>query len=276
MKDRDVVARLRPPFLREIQQEIESKGLPGAASDILRRSNIHVNVEGEIDRLRNHPGGLLLVGDHKNQWEFAAMAGLMGEIGRRDMLNVAKFYVERQLNLALGSTAVAPHIAPVYPRILAKDRPEFWNYETLNRVMYRRSLLTFQQSAEANDRSLTAASKRLEQGCVVNIFPTGRITDARKAPWRAGVGRIITGISEEKRTDVLLVPYDAVDLRRWRFLAGIVLHDAMTGPTGENVTVRVGPLQSVAELMSEVAPTDQEDAAVLTAVLRNNFLQDRL
>jgi hypothetical protein len=50
----------------------------------------------------------------------------------------------------------------------------------------------------------------------------------------------------------------------------------MTGPTGENVTVRVGPLQSVAELMSEVAPTDQEDAAVLTAVLRNNFLQDRL
>lgn len=48
-----------------------------AVHHILRRNNIDVTVDGDFDQLNEHEGGILFVGDHKNQWEFVALMDLL-------------------------------------------------------------------------------------------------------------------------------------------------------------------------------------------------------
>lgn len=262
----------RPRVLREIEARSEEVGFIHAIHETLEQDNIAVNVTGDLDRLRDHEGGMLFVGDHKDQWEFVALMDMLAQMERDDMLNIAKFYVKRQVHQAFGRAA-SRLVMPVYPRILASDRGEFFNSETINRLAYRRHLLTLAESAQANEQAIAASSERLVDDGVVNIFPVGSVVDARKHAWRTGVGRIIREVPENAAGDVLVVPYGMEAISRARFLGAIATRGRGIFGRPQSMNVHVGPIQTVSELTESLPVDEQDDPAAITRQLREQFLE---
>jgi hypothetical protein len=110
-----------PVFLRELEVLSQEVGIMQAVHQTLEQDNISVDVTGEFERLQHHHGGILFVGDHKNSLEYVALMDILSRIGRDDMLNIAKFYIQHQVQYALGAVA-SRLVVPVYPRALASDR----------------------------------------------------------------------------------------------------------------------------------------------------------
>lgn len=260
-----------PLFLREIETLGNQIGVIDAVHETLRRDNVTVDVEGDFERVQDHPDGILFVGDHKNQWEFVALMDMLSRMGRDDMFNIAKFYVQRQVHQALGHAA-SRLVLPVYPRILARDRGEFFNSEVVNRLLYRRHLLTMAESEEANARSLQIASEGLVGGGVVNIFPCGSVVDARKRPWRSGVGEIIRQVPDENKEDVLVVPYSMKDAPRARLIGAIALRGRGIFGKPQTMDVQLGPVQTAAELMDSLPDSARHDRVAITALLQRQFI----
>lgn len=262
-------ARL-PRFLREIEELGGEIGFINAVHETLRRDNIKVDVEGDFERLQGHEDGILFVGDHKNQWEFVALMDLLAQMGRDDMLNIAKFYVKRQVHQALGSAA-SQLVAPVYPRLLASDRDKPVNSEILNRMLYRKFLLTTEESRHVNERSLLAASERLNDGGVVNIFPVGSVVDARTHPWRSGVGKIIRDIETKKKSDVLVAPYAMDDISRARLVGAVAMRGWGVFGRSQVMNVSLGPIMSANDVIESLPPSLQSDPDAITEQLRQDF-----
>lgn len=260
-----------PPFLREIETLSGKVGFIEAVHQTLEQDNIAVKIDGDFEKLKDHPGGILFVGDHKNQWEFVALMDMLARMGRNDMLNIAKFYVQRQVHQALGHTA-SRLITPVYPRILASDRKEFFNSETLNRILYRKHLLTTAESAEANTRAIKASAKRLGEGGVVNIFPTGSVVDSLTHPWRDGVGRIISDIPDDTKKEILIAPYQLDDISRARLIGAIAMRGNGSLGKPQTMNLRLGPIQTATKLVDSLPESVHEDQAAITALLRNQFV----
>lgn len=262
----------RPRFLREIREQIETVGFTQATYELLARDKVSIRTEGDIDRLREHQGGMLFVGDHQHQWEFVALAGLLHTLGRDDMRNIAKFYVKHQITSALGEVA-AQNIIPVYPRLLARDRNGDYGNERFSRWRYKRWLLSNAESAIANEAAIQDATDHLARDGVVNIYPCGGIVDARKHPWRQGMGRIITKLPEETRKEVLVAPYRMVDASWLRLVAAVALrgHEPFVRP--QAINLEIGPLQTAADLVEGLPPESQEDPMAITAQLRDEFLE---
>lgn len=264
--------RWTPSFLREIENLGDEIGFIDAVHETLARDNVTVDVEGDFERLQNHSGGLLFIGDHKNQWEFVALMDMLSRMGRDDMYNIAKFYVQRQVHQALGQAA-SRLILPVYPRILARDRGEFFNSEVVNRVLYRRHLLTMAESAEVNTRSLKIAGESLAGGGVVNIFPCGSVVDARKKPWRSGVGEILRQIPKENTQEVLVVPYSMADAPRARLVGAVALGGRGVFGRPQTLHVQLGPVQTVAELLDLLPDSASSDREAITSLLQEQFIE---
>jgi hypothetical protein len=262
----------RPRFLREIEERSEEVGFIHAIHETLEQDNVTVNVEGDLERLEDHEGGLLFVGDHKDQWEFVALMDMLARMNRDDMLNVAKFYVKRQVHQAFGRAA-SRLVLPVYPRILASDRGEFFNTEMINRIAYRRHLLTLAESARANEAAIATSSERLADDGVVNIFPVGSVVDARRHAWRTGVGRIIQQIPEESKGDVLVVPYGLESMSRAKFLGAVAMRGHGIFGRPQSMNVHVGPIQTANELTGSVPAGEREDPAAITKQLYEQFLE---
>jgi hypothetical protein len=263
----------KPFFLREIEQRAEEVGMLAATHEILCRDGISVNAEGDIERLQEHAGGLLLVGDHKYRWEFVAAMSLMHRLGRPDVLHIVKFYVERQIGQALGNVA-AQQVLPVYPRLLARDRPEFWNTETFNRIAYHRRLLDARASAKANEQAIQIAARRLEASGVVNILPCGGVVDGTRAPWRSGLGRMMNVLSEAACEDVLVVPYRVQPVQNWRLIAAIALRGRGLAGTPQTMVMEIGHAKTVKAYQVALPTSETQNVASLTALVREQFLAD--
>jgi hypothetical protein len=263
-----------PGFLRDIEELGEELGFTNAIHETLKRSHITVRVEGDFDQLKEHSDGILFIGDHKTRWEFVAIADMLSQMNRQDILNIAKFYVQRKVFVALGHRAAMEHAAPVYPRILARDRPDFLNYEFLNRLMFHKHLLSFAESNEANTLSLARASQTLADDGAVNIHPAGTLGDSTTLPWRSGVGRIIQHISDESKPDVLLAPYSLDPVSRVRFLGAVAARGF--GPLGrpQTMDVKLGSLLRVSDLMDDLPDDKRENPDAITAKLREYFMDD--
>ena len=268
----DAPFSLRPRFLRELSERGEEIGFIPAVQEILQRDNITVTVEGDIERLHEHGGGILFAGDHKHQWEFVALMDVLSRMGRNDMINIAKFYVQRQIHYALGAAA-SRLIAPVYPRLLAKDRGEFLNQETLNRVFYRRHLLGLEESTRANEETLQRATHYLNEGGVVNIYPCGSIVDSRTHPWREGVGRMINDLSDKGKGDVLVAPYALEGISRIRFLGAIAMRGWGVFGRSQSLDMSLGPMYTADELVAMLPKSDRDDPAAITGLLQRQFIE---
>lgn len=260
-----------PRFLKEIEELGGEIGFMNAIHEILQRDNVDVTVvDGDFERLQQHEDGILFVGDHKNQWEFVALMDLLSRMGRDDMINIAKFYVKRQIHQALGDAA-SRLVAPVYPRLLASDREERANSEILNRFFYRKFLLTTEESAKVNERVLTDASSRLEDGGVVNIFPTGSVVDARTHEWRSGVGRIIRDVPNERKPDVIVAPYAIKDASRLRLIGAVATRGWGIFGRPQTMDVSFGLLVTALDVVESLPPSLQGDPAAITEQLRQDF-----
>jgi len=260
-----------PAFLREIEALSNKVGFINAVHQTLEQDNIAVKVEGDFEQLQDHQNGILFVGDHKNQWEFVALMDMLSRMNRDDMLNIAKFYVQRQVHQALGSAA-SRLVMPVYPRILASDRKEFFNSETLNRILYRKYLLTTAESAEANTRAIEAATEFLEEEGVVNIFPVGSVVDSLTHPWRRGVGRIVNDIPEEAKQNVLIAPYRIDDISQKRLIGAVAMRGRGLVGSHQTMNVRLGPLQTAAELVDPLLDSNRTDHVAITDRLQRQFI----
>ncbi len=188
----------RPLFVHEIREQAEEVGIMQATHDILLRDKVTVTPSGNIDAVRDHPGGLLFVGNHNKQFEFVALMDVLSQMGRTSMKNIVKFYVKDQVNWALGD-AGTDIVIPVYPRLLATDRKNKLNAELGSRLVFHHLLQTTAESERLNEVSLAATADELSTGGVVNIFPCGSIANNMNKPWRSGVGRILGSIPGAER-----------------------------------------------------------------------------
>jgi hypothetical protein len=200
-----------------------------AAHEMMVRSNVTIATSGEVDRVQQHSGGLLFIGNHSRQFEFAPLMAILGQMGRVSIKNVAKFYVERQVHWALGTLGTEA-LLPVYPRLLATDRRNKLNVELGSRLLFRKSLQTLAESARLNQLMVDSAAQELSDDGVVNVFPCGRIVNNMKKPWRPGVGRIISAVPAADRENVLVVPYQVNNMSRLRLLGAVAARGR--GPLG--------------------------------------------
>lgn len=263
-----------PGFLRDIEERGEEIGFAGAIHETLENANITVNVEGDFEQLKDHSDGILFIGDHKTRWEFVAVADMLSQMNRSDILNIAKFYVQRKIYMALGYRAATDHAAPVYPRILARDRPNFLNYEILNRLIFQKHLLSFAESRDANTKSLGEASQMLANGGVVNIHPAGTLGDSTTLPWRSGVGRIIQHIPDEMKSDVLVAPYSLDPLSRAHFLGAVATRGFGFFGRPQTMEVKLGTLRKLSDFVEELPGNDHQNPEAITARLREHFVDD--
>lgn len=241
-----------------------------ATDELLQRANVQLELHGPVDQLQEHRGGLLLVGNHKNQWEFVAAASMLHRIGRSDMLNIAKFSVQRQVFQAVGGSALK-HSLPVYPRLLASDRGEFFNYETFNRIMYRKFLLSTKESERKNNDAISCSSDHLAGGGVVNIYPCGSIVDASTNPWRPGIGRIIARENKAAQSNTLVVPYELDEIHRYKFLAAVVLGRPLKKPM--TLPLHIAEPRLASRFAVGVYGDGDTAADRITASVRDYFLQ---
>lgn len=260
----------RPRFLREMRDQIEEVGVTQATHTILAQDNINLSVSGDYERLKKHEGGVLLVGDHKHQWEFVAAAAMAYEMGHDDMRNVAKFYVKRQVAFALGAVA-AENIIPVYPRLLVREREGNYGTERFSRRYYRRSLLSAEESHAANGQAIKEATGYVADGGVVNIFPCGSIVDSMTHPWRQGVGQIITGLPEEVREDTLVAPYRMVDASWIRTVAAVAMRGRGVFGRPQTMAIELAPMYTVGDIIQDL-PGGQDDPLAITEYLRQGFV----
>jgi hypothetical protein len=268
------VARWTPRFLREIEALGEEIGFAEAIHQTLERANVKVNVDGDFDQLKEHSGGILFAGDHLTRWEFVAVADMVSQMDRSDVVNIAKFYVQRKVYMALGHSAAVNHAAPVYPRILARDRPDFLNYEFMNRLMFKKHLLSFAESDRANTQSLARASALLANDGVVNIHPTGTLGDATTKIWRSGIGRIVRHIPDEAKPDVLVAPYSLDDFPHAHLLGAVATRGFGPFDFPLTLNVRLGTPRTVSEVVGALPQEEQDNPEAITAVLRDHFVSD--
>ena len=264
-------SRWRPKFMRELRESAETLGIIGAVSQTLERDNVTICVDGDIDRLERHEGGILFVGDHQNRWEFVPLMGVLARIGRADMRNIAKFYVQRQISSALGSAA-AENILPVYPRILASDRKGY-NSESINRAFFRKQLLSLEESSIATNKSVREATDFLADGGAVNIYPCGSVVQTATHPWREGVGRIIQQLPEGVRENTLVAPYRLRDFSAARFVSAVALRGMGLAGRPQDIHFELAPLQTADEIIAAVSDGSGTNPSAVTEHLRQSYVE---
>ena len=262
----------RPPFIREIRELADGVGMLAATKEILQRNNITVRASGNTAVVEQHRGGCLFVGNHNKQFEFIALMDFLGGLGNTRMVHIVKFYVERQVDWALGQPARAI-VLPVYPRLLASDRSNKLNAELGSRILFHRSLRTLEESSRLNEESLRLAAHELSSGGIVNIFPCGSIVNNMTQPWRPGVGRMIGLLSNKVHDDVLIVPYHANNINRARLLAAVAMQGR--GPFGrpQTIDLEFGEPRTVAEVIRRVPEPSRGDPSAITDVLRQQYCE---
>lgn len=221
--------------------------------------------------ISNHEGGMLFIGNHERQFEFVALMDVLSRLGRTSMKNIVKFYVEEQVEWCLGK-AGTDIVLPVYPRLLDRDRKDKWNAELGSRIMFHKLVQPAAVAIPLTDQSVAAASKELRSGGVVNIFPCGSIVDANKEPWHNGVGRIIRGLSEPERKDVLVVPYHANNISRGRLVTAIASRGRGPLARPQTIDLTVGEARTASEVMDDVAEDKRDTPMAIADVLRAHYL----
>jgi hypothetical protein len=269
---KDELVAWRPRFIREIRDSASEQGLLMAAHEMMVRSNVTIATSGEVDRVQQHSGGLLFIGNHSRQFEFAPLMAILGQMGRVSIKNVAKFYVERQVHWALGTLGTEA-LLPVYPRLLATDRRNKLNVELGSRLLFRKSLQTLAESARLNQLMVDSAAQELSDDGVVNVFPCGRIVNNMKKPWRPGVGRIISAVPAADRENVLVVPYQVNNMSRLRLLGAVAARGRGPLGTQQHVDLVFGIPRTADEII-ELTPGGQHaSAAAVTDTLRQQYVQ---
>jgi hypothetical protein len=260
----------KPLFVREIREQAEAKGILQATHDILVRDNVTVQATGHVDAVREHPGGVLFVGNHNKQFEFVALMDFLSQAGRTSMKNIVKFYVREQVNAALGRVGT-DIVLPVYPRLLATDRANKLNLELASRIKYRNHLKTLEESQHLNDVAVQLAAEELSGGGIVNIFPVGRVSNNMKSPWREGVGRILTRLPEEARDEVLVVPYHADNINRFRLLAAVAVRGKGLLGAPQHIDLTLGQPATAAEMFDTLPEESPATPQAITEVLRAQY-----
>jgi hypothetical protein len=269
---KDELVAWRPRFIREIRDSASERGLLMAAHEMMVRSNVTIATSGEVDRVQQHSGGLLFIGNHSRQFEFAPLMAILGQMGRVSIKNVAKFYVERQVHWALGTLGTEA-LLPVYPRLLATDRRNKLNVELGSRLLFRKSLQTLAESARLNQVMVDSAAQELSDDGVVNVFPCGRIVNNMKKPWRPGVGRIIGAVPAADRENVLVVPYQVNNMSRLRLLGAVAARGR--GPLGipQHLDLVFGNPRTAEDIIDLTPGGQHANAAAVTDTLRQQYVQ---
>lgn len=261
----------RPAFLRELRADAERDGMLRATQDALERANVTVRTQGNMETISSHEGGMLFIGNHERQFEFVALMDVLSRLGRTSMKNIVKFYVEEQVEWCLGK-AGTDIVLPVYPRLLDRDRKDKWNAELGSRIMFHKLVQPAAVARPLTDQTVAAASKELRDGGVVNIFPCGSIVNAMEEPWRDGVGRIVRGIPESERKDVLVVPYHADNISRGRLVAAVAARGRGPLARPQTIDLTVGVTHTATEVMDEIEEDKRDIPMAIADVLRAHYL----
>lgn len=261
----------QPRLLQEIEQWTSEFGLAVAGRLVLARSNVMVAANGDISRIAGHVGGLLCIGNHDKQLEFAPLLDFLAGIGRTDMKQVARFYAQNYIERLVGPAA-ASAVLPVYPRLLTRDRRLGLDYGLPYRLLLRRQLVASDEARTMNDQTLHQAAGELAAGGVVNIFPTGSFSSDIRQPWRAGVGRVLCELAEADREAVLVAPYRVSNLNRVRLTAAVVAQGRGWSGRPQQLDLNFSQLSTAAEVFAAIGDNAEASPQVVTSHLHRQYL----
>ena len=260
-----------PGFVKDTRELVEqTSGIAGAVAETFDRANITVEVEGDTSLIANEGQGALLVGDHRNGFEYAPLLAAFGHMGREDIRLVAKpFSMQARVIGSLG-VGGAGLTLPVIPGTLARDRDDKFNRDLYWRIVNRGNLPTKAELKQLNADTLQHCTDLAVSGHAVTLYPAGGVMDATVRPWQRGLGRVIQQLPEEARDGVAIVPFRFDDFSKLRLMRSLTMASSGMVPRPYTITMRLGKQGTVNELLGD---TSRQDAGEITEILRQQFVR---
>lgn len=252
--------------------------VPKLAAEVLGRAGIRTIVRqgGELLQPEQYPWnntdrGTIFVGCHRGKNEPPFLAGLLGQTSDKRLRAFAKPYAFLPQGLAalakrpdgtLDERICNTLLPVVSQRIAAGSKPKISLQKSFWWAGMRRPLPTFTEVKANTERVFARASAALEQGEAMLIFPTGRVADALKTPWRPGVGRLAAACHEfADRVDIVPFRFDDYP---WLSMARAVMFNGAAPP--DPVEMHIAPPYTVAELMQRTGGSHLGAVALATEI----------
>lgn len=245
-----------PRFAREIGKRATEIGIHHALTQTFKEAGIHVSVEGEIPAT----DGLVVASDHRQRTEIPLLQITLAEAGR----DPAYFLTEPvssggrllQATGAAGRDVIVP-ILPRERRTTARERYRQLRYPNIYG-------LDTPVIRAVNERSLTRAAQLAGEGAAIGINPGPTGVEAADARWGSGLGRIVTGLSDEAWETTQLGVFRADTFSNTKLVRALALRDAGFNPKPQEIVVRTATLGTADELFGERSsqPTYQTARAI--------------
>ena len=259
--------RKLPTFLGRIRNEAVYSSLTESLNTSFSAANIRVRAEGVTSNWQQEGQGALFIGGtHKPSDRFVLMS-ILGKFGRKDVRFIAKSFAKSVRLTASLDPEHETYTLPVIPSYLGKNRPLRISRDIFFRLKNRKKLLDEQEIRQSNNRSLKEASRLLQEGYVVNIFPQGKTGKNTRGVWLPGVGKILSVIPQEKRNNIAVVPYQLVDSSALSMLARLFLNSLGIRNRGKDIRLILPKQQySVKDIIGT-----ETDPKKITELLRQQY-----
>lgn len=263
-----------PPFVRQLRRETGRRGsLSEAMAQMFTGGRVVVDVCGGTDAWQRTGTGTLLVGDHRQRFEFAALLSALGQAGRTDVHLFAKPFSRNARIIHSAGLHAQGVILPVFPRRFAADRHHVLDRDLLRRLAIGDGLPTEGELRLLNDRILRRASASLEAGRLVTLFPCGAVVDARRSTWHRGLGTIVKQVAPARRSAVAVVLFRFDDFSATRIVHRLNLHARGVVPRRPyRIRLRVRALGQIDDVFGDAALRCLT-AEEVTQRLRRRFIQ---
>lgn len=267
--------RREPLFVRQLRREATELGsVSEAMHHMFERGRIVVDVIGDTSVWGKPDIGTLLVGDHRDRFEFAPLLAALGRLGRSDVHFIAKPYSRNSRIIHAAGRYAEDMILPVFPGTLARDRVRIINRDILRRIGLGDRTPTQGNLRALNARTVHRAAACLETGRLVTVYPCGAVTDALRSPWHRGLGNIIKRVSPERRPALRVVLFRFDDFAAIRIVRRLNLQSRGVLPRRPyRICLRIGAQGSIEHLLGQHAPIDHLDANEITQRLRRRFVE---
>lgn len=170
------------PLIERFEKVAGDKGISKASLELLR--DLDVEVAGQMPTLR---GPILFISDHIGGLDSHA---LMSVIERDD------FKIVALSTYHVFGPAYSKKLFPIY-------RKKYWNHAFFEYPLNVRLDTQVQDISEEEIRSrnrqtISSAAQWVSKGGAVSIFPTGSVGKNVSGSWKAGVGHLVSQITNPK------------------------------------------------------------------------------
>ncbi|MBI3366307.1 hypothetical protein HY041_01595 [Candidatus Roizmanbacteria bacterium] len=238
------------------------------------RLNIQLQTQGNnLSILEELDKGILFVGDHQRGIEMHVLNAIVGQHNRKDIYHLATLFpigsLSRQYKiLDIRHNGNLLSVLPRTPDSDAKSTIAKKIKATTAAVVFANNSRLNTARQKMNEDSLRRAAVLLQEGHMVNIYPTGRPRPIN-TEWKQGVGKIIHFVLEDNINKIYVIPYilegdPAQTIRD-------AVHEFSTNgqcDSPRSITIQVGKPVPISDLRRDtpITTTEAVKNAYLTAI----------